>query len=76
MPTNWGAPSPEVTLGVVLAIVVGIGAQYVPFRVFGGIMTWFSRLHPALQALALGIALLVTDALGPEGVAPFIYFQF
>jgi D-alanyl-lipoteichoic acid acyltransferase DltB (MBOAT superfamily) len=74
--TNWGAPSPEVTLGVVLAILVGLGAQYVPLRVLGTVMTRFSRLHPALQALALGLALLVTDALGPEGVAPFIYFQF
>jgi len=29
-----------------------------------------------VHALALALGLLVIDALGPEGVAPFIYFQF
>jgi hypothetical protein len=28
------------------------------------------------QALVLSLALLVIHAMGPEGVAPFIYFQF
>jgi D-alanyl-lipoteichoic acid acyltransferase DltB (MBOAT superfamily) len=74
--TNWGAPSPSVTTGVVLAILVGIGAQYVPRTAIDWIMTGFSRLHPVGQAVALGVALMITDTLGPEGVAPFIYFQF
>ncbi len=74
--TNWGAPSPAITVGVVLAIAVGLGAQYVPRRALDFVVSGFSRLHPAFQALALGVALMVTDALGPEGVAPFIYFQF
>jgi len=36
----------------------------------------FGRLAPVLQIAALALGLLVVDALGPEGVAPFIYFQF
>ena len=28
------------------------------------------------QAAVLSVALLVTHSMGPEGVAPFIYFQF
>ena len=34
------------------------------------------RVAAFKQALALGAAVLVINALGPEGVAPFIYFQF
>jgi D-alanyl-lipoteichoic acid acyltransferase DltB (MBOAT superfamily) len=74
--TAWGDPSSLVTLGVVAAIVVGIGSQYLPSRIPLRIMAWFSRLPVPAQAVVLGLALLVTHAMGPEGVAPFIYFQF
>ena len=74
--TAWGEPSPLVTVGVIAAIVVGIGSQYLPSRIPLGIMAWFSRLPIPAQAAVLSIALLVTHAMGPEGVAPFIYFQF
>ncbi len=74
--TAWGEPSSLVTLGVVAAIAVGIGSQYLPSRIPLGIMAWFSRLPVPAQAAVLGLALLVTHAMGPEGVAPFIYFQF
>jgi alginate O-acetyltransferase complex protein AlgI len=36
----------------------------------------FARLGPAAQIVAMAGALTVIDVLGPEGVAPFIYFQF
>jgi alginate O-acetyltransferase complex protein AlgI len=69
-------PVQQVTLPVLLAIAVGIGAQYVPGRVWDGLMAVFSRRALVLQGAALGIALLVVNVLGPEGVAPFIYFRF
>jgi D-alanyl-lipoteichoic acid acyltransferase DltB (MBOAT superfamily) len=74
--TAWGEPSPLVTAGVVAAIAVGIGSQYLPQRLPLSIMARFSRLPVPAQAAVLGLALLVTHAMGPEGVAPFIYFQF
>jgi D-alanyl-lipoteichoic acid acyltransferase DltB (MBOAT superfamily) len=74
--TRWGEASPLVTGGVLLAIAVGIGSQYLPRRVPLAIMARFSRLPVAGQAVVLGAALLLTHAMGPEGVAPFIYFQF
>jgi D-alanyl-lipoteichoic acid acyltransferase DltB (MBOAT superfamily) len=74
--TAWGEPSPLVTGGVVAAIAVGIGSQYLPSRFPLGVMAWFSRLRVPAQAVVLALALLVTHAMGPEGVAPFIYFQF
>jgi len=74
--TNWGAPSPLVTTGVLLAIAAGIGSQYLPARIPRLLMARFSRLPVLGQATVLALALMVTSVLGPEGVAPFIYFQF
>ena len=74
--TNWGAPSPLVTGPVLLAIAVGIGSQYLPPQVPRTIIAGFSRLNLVGQAAVLALALMVTEALGPQDVAPFIYFQF
>jgi D-alanyl-lipoteichoic acid acyltransferase DltB (MBOAT superfamily) len=74
--TNWGEPSPLVTGAVLLAIAVGIGSQYIPARVPQVVLAAFSRLNVVAQATVLAVALMVTQALGPADVAPFIYFQF
>ena len=74
--TRWGEGAPLVTFGVLLAIAVGIGSQYLPARVPRLVMARFSRLPVAGQAVVLAFALMLTSAMGPEGVAPFIYFQF
>jgi D-alanyl-lipoteichoic acid acyltransferase DltB (MBOAT superfamily) len=74
--TGWGAASPLVTSGVLLAIAVGIGSQYLPARVPMLIMARFGKLPVLGQAVVLAFALMLTHAMGPEGVAPFIYFQF
>ena len=34
------------------------------------------RVPLAAQGALLGLAIVAIDAIGPEGVAPFIYFQF
>jgi alginate O-acetyltransferase complex protein AlgI len=74
--TQWGEPSPLVTSGVLLAIAAGIGSQYLPARIPRLVMARFSRLPVLGQATVLALALMVTSVMGPEGVAPFIYFQF
>jgi hypothetical protein len=74
--TRWGEASPLVTGPVLLAIAVGIGSQYLPPRVPRAIVRTFSRLNVVGQAAVLALALMVTSALGPQDVAPFIYFQF
>ncbi|MGH9050564.1 MAG: MBOAT family O-acyltransferase [Acidimicrobiia bacterium] len=73
---HWGDPSPLVTTSVLVAIAFGIGAQYIPQGAMSRAMAAFSHLSPVTQGIALGFALLVTNTLGPRGVAPFIYFQF
>ena len=74
--TAWGEPSPLVTAGVLVAIAVGLGSQYLPRRLPLAIMARFSRLPVPAQAVVLALALLMTNTMGPEGVAPFIYFRF
>jgi D-alanyl-lipoteichoic acid acyltransferase DltB (MBOAT superfamily) len=74
--TGWGQPSPLVTSGVLLAIFVGIASQYLPARFPFAVMEWFGRLPVLGQAAVLAAALMLTNTMGPEGVAPFIYFRF
>jgi len=74
--TAWGQASPLVTGSVVLAILVGIGGQYVRPGAFGAALAGFQRLAWPLQAACFGVALTAINTLGPEGVAPFIYFRF
>jgi alginate O-acetyltransferase complex protein AlgI len=74
--TRWGQASPLVTGPVLLAIAVGIGSQYLPPRVPRTVLAVFSRLSVVAQAAVLAVVLMVTQTLGPEDVAPFIYFQF
>jgi alginate O-acetyltransferase complex protein AlgI len=74
--TAWGDPSPLVTAGVLAAIAVGLGSQYLPRRLPLAVMARFSRLPVPAQAVVLALALLVSSTMGPEGVAPFIYFRF
>ena len=74
--TAWGQASPLVTGGALLAIAVGIGSQYLPPRFPLMVMARFSRLPVPAQAVVLSFGLLLANAMGPEGVAPFIYFRF
>ncbi len=77
--TAWGSPT-VVTGGegflIVLVIVAALVAQFVPPRV-GALLEWrASNLPPIVQGIAFGIVLLACNILGPQGVAPFIYFRF
>ncbi len=73
---HWLDASPLITLGVGLAILAGIGEQYIPRAAMGRAMAGFSRLAPVAQGVVLGLVLLLTNTIGPSGVAPFIYFRF
>lgn len=78
--TGWGghahAGASLVNPVVVLAVVGMLATQFVPLRAVLAAQAGFARLHLAAQAAMLGVGLLAIDTLGPEGVAPFIYFQF
>jgi alginate O-acetyltransferase complex protein AlgI len=74
--TAWGRPSPLVTSSVVLAILVGIGSQYLPRRGIAAVLEGFQRLPAVGQVATLAVGVMLVDTLGPPGVAPFIYFRF
>jgi D-alanyl-lipoteichoic acid acyltransferase DltB (MBOAT superfamily) len=74
--TAWGHASPLVTTSVVLAILVGILGQYIRPGAIGVALRGFQRLPVPAQATGFGAALVLINTLGPEGVAPFIYFRF
>jgi D-alanyl-lipoteichoic acid acyltransferase DltB (MBOAT superfamily) len=67
---------PVVKPMLLFVIVAMIASQFVPSDVVDRVQARFSLLPFIAQGAALGVGLLVIDALGPVGVAPFIYFQF
>jgi alginate O-acetyltransferase complex protein AlgI len=69
-------PSPLVTGLLLFTIAAAIASQFVPDRAVERAQLRFTTLGPGTQAVALAAALTVIDVLGPDGVAPFIYFQF
>lgn len=73
--TAWG-PAPSVTAGLALAIVGALALQFIPTALSQRIYISYSRLPLPVQGAALGVMFGLTVALGPKGVAPFIYFQF
>jgi D-alanyl-lipoteichoic acid acyltransferase DltB (MBOAT superfamily) len=75
-PTHWLDASPLLTSGVLLAIAVGIGEQYIPTEAISRGIARLSYLSPVAQGVLYGLALMATNTLGPQGVAPFIYFRF
>ncbi len=71
----------SVSLVAVGLIAAAVGIQLVPARQLRLVYHhWFhrplSRLDPALQSALVGVWLSLVIALGPQGVAPFIYFRF
>jgi alginate O-acetyltransferase complex protein AlgI len=73
---GWGDSTPLITGGVVLAIAFGIAMQYIPSNAIDRAQIMFSRLSPVQMGIVMAVALVFIDALGPQGVAPFIYFAF
>jgi alginate O-acetyltransferase complex protein AlgI len=75
MVTAFGS-APAVHLLVVAAIALGIYVQYVPRNVFDRVGVSLSRLGPIALGASLAGGLFLITTLGPQGVAPFIYYRF
>jgi D-alanyl-lipoteichoic acid acyltransferase DltB (MBOAT superfamily) len=70
---GMGTPFNPVLVGV---IVGSIAVQYLPRDLSGKLRAAFSRSSWWAQTVLLSGFMVVTNALGPIGVAPFIYFKF
>ena len=73
--TAWGR-SPLVTPLVVVTVVGTVALQYLPRGLAGRAQGEFARQPWVVQGAILGVVLLGISTLGPQGVAPFIYFKF
>ncbi len=69
-------PAPLVTPGVLALIALMLGAQLMPRDLGLRFGRGFSRLPLPAQGAAVGAFIFAVVALGPRGVAPFIYFRF
>jgi hypothetical protein len=61
------------TVGLIL---LGMGMQFVPAGAGQAVAARLVGWPVWALALVAGVAVVAVDAMGPDGVAPFIYFQF
>jgi D-alanyl-lipoteichoic acid acyltransferase DltB (MBOAT superfamily) len=73
--TSWGS-APLVTPLAVLVIAGMIAWHFLPDEALDRAVVRVSHINPLAQAVGFAGGLVLVDALGPSGVAPFIYFQF
>jgi D-alanyl-lipoteichoic acid acyltransferase DltB (MBOAT superfamily) len=74
--SGWGHGLQQAAPAMVALIGIGLVGQFTPPALFERTASAFARLpHWGLGVFA-GTAVAAINALGPEGVAPFIYFRF
>jgi hypothetical protein len=73
---SWEFSSQLLTPFILGLIVIGLLINIIPIGIFDGIGERFAKLHPALQGFLLGMILIIVGILSPDGISPFIYFQF
>jgi alginate O-acetyltransferase complex protein AlgI len=74
--TGWGTPTTLVTPMVLFTIVGMLALQFVPSEPGVVLQNRISSMQPILMGAIFGLVLLFIASLGPQGVAPFIYFRF
>lgn len=74
--TSFLSPAPEINNVFVGVIVFSLLAQMLSRQGLARLQVGISRLPVWLLVLGFGFWILLVDQFGPEGVAPFIYFQF
>ncbi|MET0801704.1 MAG: MBOAT family O-acyltransferase [Actinomycetota bacterium] len=73
---GWSTPTEAVTPLVIGAIALMLAMQYAPREPALVLQERLSHWRPVPMGLAFAVVLFVIATLGPQGVAPFIYFQF
>ncbi len=74
--TTWDAPATFFTPFLLTLTLVGFASHFLPSDSLERVEHGFAMLPPLAQGVMVGLAIVAIDAFGPEGVAPFIYFQF
>lgn len=60
----------------VMFVLLALAASALGWESWAPVRERFARWPPVAQGAAFAVLLVGLDALGPRGVAPFIYFQF
>jgi hypothetical protein len=74
--SGWGDGVQQAGPFVVGLIALGLAGQYVPSAWFESAATALARMPVWGLGVTAGVVVAAIGALGPEGVAPFIYFRF
>jgi alginate O-acetyltransferase complex protein AlgI len=73
---GWSTPVDLVSPLVLFVIFGMLALQHLPHRPAELLQARVSQLSPVVMGLTFSVALFVIATMGPQGVAPFIYFQF
>ena len=74
--SGWASGLQQADPFTVVLIVIGLAGQFTPAVLFERSAAALGRLPSWAQGSLAGLVAAAINALGPEGVAPFIYFQF
>jgi D-alanyl-lipoteichoic acid acyltransferase DltB (MBOAT superfamily) len=73
---GWREPIQQAQPAMVVLIVAGMAGQFLPPGSFERAGRALQRVPYLGLGAAMGLLLAVVNAIGPEGIAPFIYFRF
>jgi alginate O-acetyltransferase complex protein AlgI len=74
--TGWSGGLQQAGPLMVALISLGLAGQFIPDQPFERLAAAFERMPMWGLGATAGVVVAIINALGPEGVAPFIYFRF
>jgi alginate O-acetyltransferase complex protein AlgI len=74
--SGWGDGVQQAAPAMVALIGIGLIGQFTPTALFERTVSAFARLPGWGLGAITGMGVAAINALGPEGIAPFIYFRF
>ena len=73
---NWSGPTQFLQPFLVLMVGCSLMAHFLPSDLVARSAGRLERHGAVIHGLVLGFGILLIESIAPEGVAPFIYFQF
>jgi D-alanyl-lipoteichoic acid acyltransferase DltB (MBOAT superfamily) len=73
---NWSQPVELLNSFLLVLIAFGMAIQFTPADMLERLDRLYHRLPTWGVGMAAGVSLLLIEAVGGDGAAPFIYFQF
>ncbi len=73
---RWDVAAQQIKPLTLLLIAGALASQFLPADRLARIEAWWVRFPMAAQGAAVGFAIVLLAACSPDGVPPFIYFQF